>query len=334
MTDAYMLVHRHHFESGGVDEKLLGIYTDELAGLQAISRFVILPGFCDHPQGFELTPEEIGSFYWDEGFEHSVEQTSAELATHIDGASGDLSSAVYVVYPEYEFPPEIDNTRFVGLSASGEDAARVITHLKTKPGFREHAGGFTVDRYLLNQDHWDEGYFTAEPDEFSCSLPRNNIVNPGAFEESEEGKRWKRIATRVQAAFAVVKRNEASILIKFDGARENGEIFTVVNWPTKDVDAFSRTDSSDLEGALTRVLEAGIADMTLPEQDFAGPLREFELLARRGYIVCVRMLPNADGVDFEVILIRDGPKSPSVRRLGPVLSEIAPYIIAEAERAF
>lgn len=334
MTDAYMLFHRHRFESGGVDEKLLGIYTDERAGLQAIPRFVILPGFCDQPQGFELTPEEIGGFYWDEGFEHSVEETSAELATHLDGASEDISAVVYVVYHEYEFPPAIDNTRFVGLLASAEDAARVITHLKTKPGFREHADGFTADRYLLNQDHWDEGYFTAEPDESSCSLPRNNIVNPGAPEESEEGKRWTRIAMRVQAAFAVVKRNEASILIKFDGARENGEIFTVVNWPTKDVDAFSRMDSSDLEEALTRVLEADVADMTLPEQDFVGPLQAFEMLARRGYIVCVRMLPNADSVDFEVILMRDGPKSASVQRLGPVLSVMAPDIVIQAERAF
>jgi hypothetical protein len=165
-------------------------------------------------------------------------------------------------------------------------------------------------------------------------LPRNNIVNPGAPEESDEGKRWTRIAMRVQAAFAVVKRNEASILIKFDGARENGEIFTVVNWPTKDVDAFSRMDSSDLEEALTRVLEADVADMTLPEQDFVGPLQAFESMARRGYIVLVQLLPNADGVDFDVISTRGGPTAGVVQRRGPVLSAIAPEIIAEAERAF
>jgi len=159
-------------------------------------------------------------------------------------------------------------------------------------------------------------------------------VNPAALGESQEGERWNRIARRVQAAFAVVRRNEASILIKFDGARENGKIFTVVNWPTKDVDAFSRMNSSNLEEALTRVLESDIADMTIPEQDFVGPLQAFELLARRGYIVCVRMLPNADSVDFEVILMRDGPESASVRRLGPVLSAIAPEIVIEAERAF
>ena len=159
-------------------------------------------------------------------------------------------------------------------------------------------------------------------------------MNPGASEASEQSEYWNRISRRVQAAFSVVKRNEASILIKFDGARENGKIFTVVNWPTKDVDAFSRTDSSDLEEALTRVLEADVADMTLPEQDFVGPLQAFELLARRDYIVCVRMLPNADSVDFEVILMRDGPESASVRRLGPLLSAIAPEIVIEAERAF
>jgi len=171
------------------------------------------------------------------------------------------------------------------------------------------------------------------PDEFSCSLPRHNIVNPAVLGEPEEGKRWNRIATRVQAAFAVVKRNEASILIKFDGARENGEIFTVVSWPTKDVDAFSRTDSSDLEEALTRVLDADVADMTLPEQDFVGALQAFESMARRGYIVLVQLLPNADGVDFDVVSTRGGPTAGVVRRRGPVLSEIAPEIIAEAERA-
>ena len=156
-------------------------------------------------------------------------------------------------------------------------------------------------------------------------------MNPGASEASEPSEYWNRIAMRVQAAFAVVKRNEASILIKFDGARENGKIFTVVNWPTKDVDAFSRMNSNDLEDALTRVLEADVTDMTPPEQDFIGPLRQFELLARRGYIVCVRMLPNADSVDFEVILMRDGPESASVRQLGPVLSTIATGIVIEAE---
>ena len=156
-------------------------------------------------------------------------------------------------------------------------------------------------------------------------------MNPGASEASEQSEYWNRISRRVQAAFSVVKRNEASILIKFDGARENGKIFTVVNWPTKDVDAFSRINSNDLEDALTRVLEAEVTDMTLPEQDFIGPLRQFELLARRGYIVCIRMLPNANSVDFEVILMGDRPESASMRRFGPVLSTIATSIVVEAE---
>jgi hypothetical protein len=159
-------------------------------------------------------------------------------------------------------------------------------------------------------------------------------VNPGASEASEQSEYWSLVARRVQAAFAVVRRNEASILIKFDGARENGEIFTVVNWPTKDVDAFSRMDSSDLEEALTRVLEADVADMTLPEQDFVGALQAFESMARRGYIVLVQLLPSADGVDFDVVSTRGGPTAGVVRRRGPVLSKIAPEIIAEAERAF
>jgi hypothetical protein len=49
-----------------------------------------------------------------------------------------------------------------GVYATEEQAKLAIQRLLTRPGFRDHPGGFSIDCYELNKDHWPEGFIHGE----------------------------------------------------------------------------------------------------------------------------------------------------------------------------
>jgi hypothetical protein len=67
---------------------------------------------------------------------------------------------------------------------------------------------------------------------------------------------WTRIAGLVARAEGSVKSTGHAVLIKFDGQRENGEIYTVLVDGDLDSGPRFRTDTSDLEGALNAAFPA------------------------------------------------------------------------------
>ncbi len=48
--------------------KSLGIYATMHDAKQAIERFLMRPGFCDYPDGFNIDAYEVGEDCWAEGF--------------------------------------------------------------------------------------------------------------------------------------------------------------------------------------------------------------------------------------------------------------------------
>jgi hypothetical protein len=150
-------------------------------------------------------------------------------------------------------------------------------------------------------------------------------LTPIATSETDDRERWKRISNHVQKAFAVVQRDGKAILIKFDGERDNGKIYTVV------IDfglvTSSRNDSGDLEDMLSRLFGDDISGATLAADDFAEQLRLFDLLARRGFVVILVIQREGSALEFEVSLSRIDTGFKPMRRNGPAFSDIAAAII-------
>jgi hypothetical protein len=68
MMTVYLLWHTHEFENGDDDAKLIGIYASQADADEARTRVAGKPGFRDHPEGFEISPYEVGQDHWTEGY--------------------------------------------------------------------------------------------------------------------------------------------------------------------------------------------------------------------------------------------------------------------------
>ena len=55
-----------------------------------------------------------------------------------------------------------DDAKFIGVYSTKEAAEAAIARLSAQPGFREYPAGFHVDPYELDEDHWSEGFGSAE----------------------------------------------------------------------------------------------------------------------------------------------------------------------------
>ena len=166
-----------------------------------------------------------------------------------------------------------------------------------------------------------------------------------ASSETEVTDYWNRIAMHVRGACALVARDARPVLVKFDGERDNGEIYTVVRYAVTDDEAIfirngsradeatHRTDSDDLEEALLRVLPAGESGTMATADDIAGTLRMFDSLARRGFVICVYITRNSDDVEFDVYLTAGVESSGHARKVGDVLSDVAAEVLRQCGEA-
>lgn len=70
MTHVYVVQHVHESQSqhGEEDVKFIGVYRTQSDADAAVVRLLLLPGFRDHPDGFEVTEYELNKDHWTEGF--------------------------------------------------------------------------------------------------------------------------------------------------------------------------------------------------------------------------------------------------------------------------
>jgi len=64
----FLLQHTRELADGTDEVKLIGVYSSEQLGRAAIATLSRLPGFCEHPAGFELSPYELDATHWADGF--------------------------------------------------------------------------------------------------------------------------------------------------------------------------------------------------------------------------------------------------------------------------
>lgn len=156
-------------------------------------------------------------------------------------------------------------------------------------------------------------------------------MNHEVMSDTEETERWNRIAMHVREACAAVLRDGKEILVKFDGGRDNGKIYTVVVDLTHE--GASRMDSSNLEDVLSTMLGADISDAAVSDDGFVEPLRRFDFLARRGFIIGVRIQRDGALLNFEIFLTRDDRQFEGMVRHDHVFAKVAAEIIQRAEEA-
>jgi hypothetical protein len=48
--------------------------------------------------------------------------------------------------------------KFIGVYSTEQQARAAVARLSQRPGFRAAKGGFQVDRYTVDKDHWAEGF--------------------------------------------------------------------------------------------------------------------------------------------------------------------------------
>ena len=63
---------------------------------------------------------------------------------------------VYVLWHVHGSSAE--NAKLIGVYRTDSDARAAIERLRDRPGFRDHPTGFLIDPYVLNGDHWSEGF--------------------------------------------------------------------------------------------------------------------------------------------------------------------------------
>ena len=68
MTHVYVVQHTHESQNDEEDVKFIGVYRTQSDADAAVARLRALPGFRDHPNGFEVTEYELNKDHWTEGF--------------------------------------------------------------------------------------------------------------------------------------------------------------------------------------------------------------------------------------------------------------------------
>ena len=70
-------------------------------------------------------------------------------------------NSVYILWHVHNVDSR-DDEKLIGIYRSEEDAKAAIERLKVKPGFKETQDGFSIHKYSLNQDSWEEGFVRAD----------------------------------------------------------------------------------------------------------------------------------------------------------------------------
>ena len=72
---------------------------------------------------------------------------------------------VFLLFHTHELPGGEDDDKLIGVYSSAEMAEGAKRRALMLPGFKDAPDGFVIDRYALDEDHWQEGYVTITQDE-------------------------------------------------------------------------------------------------------------------------------------------------------------------------
>ncbi|MGO4888002.1 hypothetical protein ACJ2A9_09610 [Anaerobacillus sp. MEB173] len=142
MRSYYSLTHQR-VDGTGFDEKHIGIFTDMGKLLKVIENYKTLPGFKDFPDGFYVTAFKLNCDYFHEEITHNFKKD-------------------YVWVLSHGYNDEDDNEigTFFGVYSSLNRAKNSLKMYMELPKFKRHPQGFYINKYILNQSEWQEGFVT------------------------------------------------------------------------------------------------------------------------------------------------------------------------------
>jgi len=65
---------------------------------------------------------------------------------------------VFVLQHTHVYSEDDEDTKFIGVYKSKENAEVAIEKLKTVTGFNKCPSGFCIDKYEIGKTFWQEGY--------------------------------------------------------------------------------------------------------------------------------------------------------------------------------
>lgn len=113
---------------------------------------------------------------------------------------------------------------------------------------------------------------------------------------------WQNAALSLLTAIDVVKKEGNGVIVKWDGKRENGKIYTVV-WEGDEANGSRfRSDTDDLEWALRQVVST--YECSTPEQvsQVAACISTIDRAARASHIVSLRMTRSVGGANSRLVI--------------------------------
>jgi hypothetical protein len=69
-------------------------------------------------------------------------------------------TTVYVLQHVHLSDDGAEDTKFIGVYSSRDNARAAVERLSRAPGFSDAPDGFHIDEYQLDEDQWTEGYIT------------------------------------------------------------------------------------------------------------------------------------------------------------------------------
>ena len=69
-------------------------------------------------------------------------------------------ASVFVLQHVHSREDGVEDVKFIGVYSSREKAQGAVARLGRTPGFSDAPDGFHIDEYLVDQDHWVEGFVT------------------------------------------------------------------------------------------------------------------------------------------------------------------------------
>jgi hypothetical protein len=112
---------------------------------------------------------------------------------------------------------------------------------------------------------------------------------------------WTKVASHVAAADEIVTRSGTSALIKFDGKRENGKVYTVLV-DSNDEHTGYREESGDLEGAVARAFPAEPALDASAINHLATMLEKLHRWASEGFVVGINIAWIGGSLSYTVFI--------------------------------
>lgn len=70
------------------------------------------------------------------------------------------ANSVFVVQHVRQFSDGREDVKLIGVYASQARAQQAVDRFRLLEGFRDYPNGFSIDPYVVDHDHWAEGFKT------------------------------------------------------------------------------------------------------------------------------------------------------------------------------